>query len=71
MLSDTDRAILDLEGQWWATAGAKEDAIRMLGISPVRFYQRLNQLLDSEPALTYDPVLVHRLRRIREGEGRG
>jgi ethanolamine utilization cobalamin adenosyltransferase len=69
-LTDTDRTILDLEHQWWATAGAKEDAIRALGMTPVRYYQRLNQLLESEAALTYDAVVVNRLRRIAGHEDR-
>ncbi|GAS98874.1 Gp42 [Mycolicibacterium canariasense] len=69
-LTDTDRAILDLEHQWWPTAGAKEDAVRALGLSPVRYYRRLNQLIDSESALTYDAVVVNRLRRIAGREDR-
>ena len=47
--------------------GAKERAIREeLGMSPVRYYQLLNALLDDERALAYDPVTVNRLRRVRE-----
>lgn len=65
-LTDLDIAILELEGRWWKYAGSKEQAIRDdLGITPVRFYQRLNQLLESEAALHRDPVLVNRCRRLR------
>jgi hypothetical protein len=65
-LNEHDRRILDLEAQRWDTAGGKEQAIRdRLGMSPVRFYQRLNQLLDTEQALAVDPLMVNRLRRIR------
>ncbi|ORA02157.1 hypothetical protein BST17_24935 [Mycolicibacterium bacteremicum] len=60
----TDRQILDLEALFWRTPGAKEDAIRGLGLDPVRYYQRLSQLLESETALSYNPVVVNRLRRI-------
>ncbi len=63
-LTETDRAILDLEAKWWATSGGKDQAINELGMSPVRYYRRLNQLIDSEAALTYNAVVVHRLRRI-------
>lgn len=63
-LTNTDRAILDLERQWFATAGGKDEAIRDLGLTPVRYYQRLNQLIESEAALTYGAVVVHRLQRI-------
>jgi hypothetical protein len=64
-LTDSDRAILDLEHAWWPTAGAKEDAIRRMGMTPVRYYQRLNQLIDGEEALEYDAVTVRRLLRLR------
>lgn len=57
--------MLDLEAQFWPTAGAKDDAIRGLGYEPIRWYQLLNQLSDSEAALTYDAVTVNRLRRLR------
>jgi hypothetical protein len=56
--------ILALEGQFWKTSGAKDAAIKELGLSPVRYYQLLSQLIQSEDALSADPVLVKRLRRI-------
>ncbi|KAA0942908.1 DUF3263 domain-containing protein [Streptomyces apricus] len=37
-----------------------------LGLVPVRYYQVLNALLDTERALAHDPVTVNRLRRVRE-----
>lgn len=64
-LTDQQAAMLDLERQFWPTAGAKDDAIRALGYEPIRWYQQLNQLLATEAALAYDPVTVNRLRRIR------
>lgn len=70
-LSEYERAVLDLERDWWATPGGKETAIvARLGVSPVRYYQRLNRLIGTAAALAYDPVTVNRLRRIR-GKGRG
>ncbi|MGK2880839.1 MAG: DUF3263 domain-containing protein [Mycobacterium sp.] len=65
-LTDTDRAILDLERQFWHTAGGKEDAIRALGMTPVRYYQRVNRLLGERAAVEYAALTVHRLRRISE-----
>ncbi|MEV7189554.1 DUF3263 domain-containing protein [Kitasatospora sp. NPDC093102] len=66
-LSERDRAVLALEGRQWRTSGAKERAIREeLGISSTRYYQVLNALLDREEALAHAPVLVNRLRRVRE-----
>lgn len=67
-LSDHDRAILAMERQFWKTVGAKEAAIRnQLGMTPIRYYQRLNQVIDSEVALACDPPTVNRLRRIAAG----
>ncbi|MFV8049883.1 DUF3263 domain-containing protein [Mycobacterium sp. 48b] len=63
-LTDQQRAILDLEREWFATVGGKEDAIRGLGLTPVRYYQKLNQLISTEAAVAYDPVTAHRLQRV-------
>ncbi|MFJ7628350.1 DUF3263 domain-containing protein [Streptomyces sp. NPDC097595] len=66
-LSDRDRAVLAVERQSWAGAGVKERAIReRLGLSPTRYYQLLNALLDDRRALEEDPVTVNRLRRVRD-----
>lgn len=66
-LSDRDRAVLAVERQSWAGPGAKERAIReRLGLSPTRYYQLLNALLDDRRALEEDPVTVNRLRRVRD-----
>ena len=66
-LSDRDRAILAFEGEWRRHAGAKEEAIRAeLGISPARYYQLLGRLIDTADAQAHDPMLVKRLRRIRD-----
>jgi hypothetical protein len=66
-LSERDRAVLDLERSWWTLDGSKEDAIRAhLDLSPTRYYQVLNDLLESPEAIAYDPLVVHRLRRRRD-----
>ncbi len=70
-LSDRDRAVLDFERQWWKHAGAKEEAIRELfELSATRYYQLLNALIDRPDALTHDPMLVKRLRRLRASRQR-
>ncbi|MFE7455578.1 DUF3263 domain-containing protein [Streptomyces sp. NPDC057554] len=70
-LSARARAVLALERRPWAGPGAKERAIREeLGISPVRYFQLLNALIEDERALREDPVTVNRLRRLKE-ERRG
>lgn len=68
MLTDRDRQILDFERAWWQQRGSKEDAIaERFGLTPVRYYQRLNQILDLPEAVAYAPTVVNRLRRIRGG----
>ncbi|MGE2714227.1 DUF3263 domain-containing protein [Mycolicibacterium litorale] len=67
-LTDTEIAMLDLEEQWYTTAGRKEDAIdEQLGLKPVRYYQLLNRLVERQAALAYTPITVNRLRRLRTG----
>jgi hypothetical protein len=66
-LTDRDKAILDFERSWWTEAGPKDTAIReRFELSGTRYYQLLTDLLDDEAALEYDPLLVRRLRRVRE-----
>ncbi len=69
-LTAQQRAILALEARFWRTAGAKDAAIGDLGLTPVRFYQLLNQLADHPAALAADPVTVKRLLRLRTGRRR-
>lgn len=66
-LSDRDRAILTLEAAWPRHSGMKEETIReRLGMSPARYYQLLARLIETDGALEFDPLLVRRLRRLRE-----
>ena len=66
-LSDLEVRILDFESNWWRFAGAKESAIKELfDLSAPRYYQLLNDLIDREDALMASPMLVKRLRRLRE-----
>lgn len=66
-MTDEDRALLDFADKHWRYAGNQADAIMaQFGISVTRYWQRVNRLLDTEEALAYNPVLVNRLRRLRE-----
>jgi hypothetical protein len=70
-LGRRDREILAFERQWWKYAGAKEQAIRELfDMSATRYYQVLNNLIDTPEALAADPMLVKRLRRLRASRQR-
>lgn len=67
-LTDIEMQMLDMEREWWAYAGRKEAAIAdRFGMSAVRYYQRLNDLLAQPAALAYDPLTVNRLQRITTG----
>jgi len=66
-LTELESRILDFERNWWRFAGAKESAIKELfDLSAPRYYQLLNDLIDREDALEASPMLVKRLRRLRE-----
>lgn len=66
-LSERDRAIIDFERTWWTESGPKEVAIRTrFALSATRYYQLLAGLLDSAEADAYDPLVVRRLRRVRD-----
>jgi hypothetical protein len=66
-LSERDRAILDYERIWWTVPGPKELAIRSrFDLSPTRYYKVLGELLESADAVDYDPLVVRRLRRLRD-----
>jgi len=66
-LTDRDRSILDFERSWWTESGPKEAAIReRFELSAARYYQILNELLESDEAYEYDPLVVRRLRRLRD-----
>ena len=65
-LTDREVAILDFERTPWKVTGSKESAIReRFGISPSRYYQIRDSLLDRGEALEYDPLLIRRLRKSR------
>ena len=67
VLTDRDKAILDFERSWWTESGPKEVAIReRFDLSPTRYYQILNELLEAPEAMAYDPLVVRRLRRLRD-----
>ncbi len=66
-MHELDARILEFEARAPRSVGAKEAAIRAeLGMSQVRYHQRLNQLLEDPEALAAAPQLVGRLRRVRQ-----
>ncbi len=70
-LDDRDRQTLDLERSWWKYADAKEAEVReRFYESATRYYQRLNAVIDHPAAMTYDPMTVRRLQRLRDARRR-
>jgi Protein of unknown function (DUF3263) len=66
-LDERSRAILEFERGSWQLEVPKERAIReRFGFSAARYHQLLHRIIDTPSALAYDPMLVRRLRRIRE-----
>jgi hypothetical protein len=71
VLPERDQRILEFERQWWKFAGAKEQAIReQFDMSATRYYQVLNALIDHPAALSFDPMLIKRLQRMRAARQR-
>ena len=71
-LTDHEQAVLDFERSWWTEDGVKEVLIEeRLEMTSSRYYQVLNELLDRPDALDHDPMVVRRLRRLRDRKRRG
>ncbi len=66
-LTDLDRDVLAFERLRWNYAGAREAAIReRFGLSAARYAQLVLTVIDKPAALAAEPVLVKRLRRLRD-----
>lgn len=71
-LTDRDQKMLLMAGANYKHQGARENAITSLfNVTPTAFYQRINQLLDLQAALAWNPMLVQRLRAQRGSRERG
>lgn len=70
-LDGLSREVLDFERSWRRIGRSKEREIReRLGITPTRYHQVLVRAIDLPEALTWDPMLVRRLRRLRDARRR-
>ena len=70
-LDERSRAVLDFEREAWKLTTTKERAIReRFGFSPARYHQLLHKIIDRPEAVAFDPMLVRRLRRVREARRR-
>ena len=65
-LTERERAIIDFERTWWAEEGSKETIIReKFDLSTTRYYEIVSDLLESDDAYEYDPLVIRRLQRMR------
>lgn len=65
--AERDAAILDFEDTWSTASVPKDQAImERFSMTTARYYQHLNRLIDTQEALAYKPLLVDRLRRMRD-----
>jgi hypothetical protein len=70
-LTELEMRILAFERSLWRSPGAKErEILDAVGITPTRYYQLLNELIDRPDAARFDPALVARLRRRRTARAR-
>lgn len=69
-LNKTEQRILDIQAMHFKYQGAREQFIRdELSMGATHFYQQLNRVIDTEAAMTYDSMLVKRLRARRVSRG--
>lgn len=67
MLTDREKSVLEFEGSWWLYPGPKDRAIRdYLTMSATRYYQILRRVVDDPEAMSFAPLTVRRLRRMRD-----
>ena len=72
MLTSRERRVLDFERCWWMLPGPKDRNIsELFGFSSAIYYRVLRATIDKPDALSYDPLTVRRLRRVRAHGGPG
>jgi len=65
ILTETDRAVLELARGPGLQARVADQAQHLLGLSPTRYFQLLSRLLDRPEAADAEPELVTGLRAVQ------
>jgi len=66
-LSTMEVQILEFERTWWSSDQPKDAAIAdRFALTTAEYYEVLNALIDSDEAMDADPLVVRRLRRLRD-----
>ncbi|TQJ60494.1 uncharacterized protein DUF3263 [Arthrobacter sp. SLBN-83] len=67
MLTDIQKNMIDLAGETFKYAGSLEDQARQcFGLTPTRYWQEVNRLIQTPAAHQYRPALVQRLTQRRQ-----
>ncbi|WNT44929.1 hypothetical protein SEA_ABBYDAISY_34 [Arthrobacter phage AbbyDaisy] len=66
MLTDAQKRMIDVAmGTYKYTGSLELDAQREFGLSPTRYWQEINRLIETEAAVAYRPAAVASLRARR------
>lgn len=66
MLTTTEKAMLHLAGQHFKHAGSLEQqALERFNLTPTRYWQEVNRLIQTPEAHQHDPALARRLNQRR------
>ncbi len=66
-MGERARAMIEFEASWFTYDGDRHDIIRARFACSVEDYNlELNRVIDDPAALAIDPLVVRRLRRLRE-----
>lgn len=59
--------LIEFERTWWEADQPKDAAIAdQFSLTTAEYYEQLHALIDSDEALEHDPLVVRRLRRMRD-----
>lgn len=66
-LTKLEIELIEFERTWWADDQPKEAAIaEQFSLTTAEYYEQLRALIDSDEALAHDPLVIRRLRRMRD-----
>lgn len=66
-LTSLEQAVLDFERSWWAGSVPKDTAVRTeFQLTEDEYSVLLDALIERDAALEYEPLVVRRLRRLRD-----
>jgi len=66
-LSPVEMSLIEFERTWWSDDQPKDAAIaEQFSLTTAEYYEQLHALIDSDEALAHDPLVVRRLRRMRD-----